>query len=100
MISLHHTLFIPAFMNGLFFAIITKTGIDVSPSGIGLMIFDAFQPYVTEQNVVIFRFAELMLLVLPWISIVVIVIRFGIKGLVAYGVIIALSYVGILYFWK
>lgn len=87
-------------MSGLFFAIIARTGIDVSPSGIGLMIFDTFQPYVTEQNVTIFRFAEVVLLVLPWISLVVIVIRFGIKGLIAYGIIITLSYVGVLYFWK
>ena len=100
MASFYHTLFIPAIVNGLFFAIITKTGIDVSPSGIGLMIFKTLQPYVTEQNVIIFRFMELLLFFLPWISLIVIVVRFGIKGLIVYGIMVALSYVIILYLWK
>lgn len=100
MVSFYHALFVPAFMNGLFFAIITRTEIDVSPSGIGLRIFDVLQPYVTEQNVTIFRFAELVLFFLPWISLVVVVFRFGIKGLIVYGIIIGISYGGILYLWK
>ena len=54
-----------AFANGLFLAIVTKTGIDVSPTGLGLRIFDILEPYVTEQNVMIFRFAEIVLFILP-----------------------------------
>ena len=100
MASLYHALFIPAFANGLFLAIATKTGINISPSGIGLMIFDAFEPYVTEQNVTIFRFAEIFLLVIPWISLLVIVIRFGIKGLIAFAIITIVTYAFFLYFWK
>lgn len=98
--SIYHALFIPAVINGLFFAIMTKTGIDISPAGLGLRVFDALQPYVTEQNVTIFRYTEMFLLILPWISFIVIVIKFGINGLIAYGAIIVISYVLILSVWK
>ncbi len=36
-----------AFVGGLFYAILTRTGIDISLSGIGLTIFSAFEPHVT-----------------------------------------------------
>ena len=100
MTSRYHVLFIPAFANGLFLAIATKTGIDISPTGIGLMIFDVFKPYVTEQNVEIFRFAEIFLLIFPWIFLVIVVLKFGIKGLIIYGLITLGSYIFVLYFWK
>ena len=90
--SIYHALFVPAVINGLFLAIITKTGINISPAGIGLRVFDVLQPFVTEQNVAIFRFMEIFLLILPWISYIVIVVKFGIKGLIAYGAIIVISY--------
>jgi len=98
--SIYHAFFVPAVINGLFLAIITKTGINISPAGIGLRVFDALQPFVTEQNVVIFRFMEIFLLILPWISYIVIVVKFGIKGLIAYGAIIVISYGIILSLWK
>ena len=100
MTSPYHVLFIPAFANGLFLAIVTKTGIDISPTGIGLMIFDVFKPYVTEQNVGVFRFAEIFLLIFPWICLVIVVLKFGIKGLIIYGLITLGSFLFILYFWK
>ena len=100
MASFYHALFIPAIINGLFLAIVTKTGIDISPTGIGLMIFGILQPYVNEQNVTIFRVVEFTLFFLPWISLVIVVIRFGVKGLIVYGVIVLASFVIILYLWK
>lgn len=100
MASLAHGLFIPAIFNGLFLAIMTKTGIDVSPAGIGVIIFDFLQPYVNEQNVTIFRYSEIILFFLPWVSFVIIVIRFGLKGLIAYGAIIVISYFLILSYWS
>lgn len=98
MASFYHALFLPAGFNGLFLAIATKTGIDFSPSGIGLMIFDIFQPFVNEQNVSLFRSVEIMLLLLPWISYVIVVIKFGVKGLVIFGIIFLVSYVLFNYF--
>ncbi|EGG43072.1 hypothetical protein Nlim_0027 [Candidatus Nitrosarchaeum limnium SFB1] len=77
MASFYHALFFPAIINGLFLAIVTRTGIDVSPSGIGLMIFGFLQPYVNEQNVLIFRVVEFILFFLPWISLAIVVIRLG-----------------------
>ena len=100
MASFYHALFFPAVINGLFLAIVTRTGIDISPTGIGLMIFRILQPYVNEQNVLVFRVVEFILFFLPWISLVLVVIRFGVKGLVAYGAIILASYGLILYIWK
>ena len=93
MASFYHALFFPAGFNGLFLAIATKTGIDFSPSGIGLMIFHVFQPFVNEQNISIFRTVEITLLLLPWVSYVVVVIKFGVKGLIVFGVILLASYV-------
>lgn len=100
MVSLYHALFFPAIINGLFLAIVTRTGIDISPTGIGLMIFGVLQPYVNEQNILIFRIVEFILFFLPWISLVIVVIRFGVKGLIIYGIIIMVSYGLVLYVWK
>ena len=92
MASFYHALFLPAGFNGLFLAIATKTGIDFSPIGIGLMIFDIFQPFVNEHNVFLFRAVEVMLLLFPWVSYVIVVIKFGVKGLVIFGIILLVSY--------
>lgn len=100
MTSFYHALFLPAIANGLFLAIIIKTGIDISPTGVGLMIFDAFEPLITEQNVGIFRFAEIVLMILPWIFYLVVVIKFGVRGLIIYGIITIGSLVFFLFFWK
>ena len=96
----YHAFFVPAFANGLFLAIVTKTGIDVSPAGLGLRIFGTLEPYVTEQNVMLFRFAEIALFVLPWLSYVVIFLKFGFRGLIVFTVIVMGSYILILYLWK
>lgn len=98
MASFYHALFLPSVFNGLFLAIATKTSIDFSPSGIGLIIFDIFQPFVNEHNVSLFRSVEIILLLLPWISYVLVVIKFGIKGLVIFGIILLVSYVIFNYF--
>jgi len=100
MTSFYHAFFLPAFANGLFLAIISKTGIDISPAGLGLRIFSGLQPYVTEQNVMIFRFAEIVLFVLPWLSYFIVFAKFGVKGLIVFTAIVVASYVFILYFWK
>jgi hypothetical protein len=42
-----------------------------------LMIFGFLQPYVNEQNVLIFRVVEFILFFLPWISLAIVVIRLG-----------------------
>jgi hypothetical protein len=57
------------------------------------MVFHVFQPFVNEQNISIFRTVEITLLLLPWISYAVAVIKFGVKGLVVFGVIFLASYV-------
>lgn len=98
MASFYHVLFLPAGFNGLFLVIATKTGIDFSPSGIGLMIFDIFQPFVNEQNVFVFRSVEVILLLFPWISYVIVVIKFGVKGLIVFGIILLVSYALFNYF--
>ena len=100
MVSLYHAFFLPAFANGLFLAIVTKTGIDISPAGIGLRIFGILQPYVTEQNVMVFRFAEIILFILPWLSYIVVFLKFGVKGLIGFTIIVVISYGIILYLWK
>lgn len=98
--TFYHAFFLPAFANGLFLAIITKTGMDISPAGLGLRIFSALDPYVTEQNVMIFRFAEIGLFILPWLSYVVIFLKFGLRGLIVFTAIVVGSYILILYLWK
>jgi len=62
------------------------------------MIFDIFQPLVNEYNVSLFRDVEITLLLLPWISYVLVVIKFGVKGLVLFGIILLISYVVFNYF--
>lgn len=62
------------------------------------MIFDIFQPLVNEHNVSLFRAVEITLLLLLWISYVLVVIKFGVKGLVIFGIILLVSYVVFNYF--
>ena len=89
-----------AFVGGLFYAILTRTGIDVSPFGIGLTILSAFEPLVTEQNRIVFNIGEMVLYIFPVISFLAIWYHHGRNGLIAYVVVIILSYLFFLYFWK
>ena len=95
-----HSFFSAAFLEGLFLAILTKTGIDASPSGIGLTILSFLEPLVTDQNRIVFNIAEVVLYVLPLLGFLAVYIHHGKLGLVAYGVIIVASYVGILFLWQ
>ncbi|GEM_PF-5032048 len=58
--------FMGAFAEGLFLAILTKTGIDASPSGIGLTILKFLGPYVNDKNKLSFTIIEIFLYVLPF----------------------------------
>lgn len=100
MVNLTHSYFFGAFAAGLFFAILTKTGIDISPTGIGLTILSFLEPYVTEQNRIYFNITEIVLYILPFLGFLAVYIHHGKYGLMAYGVIIGVSYFGILYLWK
>ena len=100
MVNSTHSYFSAAFMEGLFLAILTKTGIDISPSGIGLTILSFLEPYVTEQNRIYFNFTEVVLYVLPILGFIAVYTHHGRAGLIVYGVIIVASYLGILYLWK
>jgi len=44
-----HGYFIPAFVQGLFFAILSKTGFDISASGLTVILINAFEPVMPEQ---------------------------------------------------
>ena len=100
MINPTHSYFSAAFMEGLFLAILTKTGIDISPSGIGLTILSFLESYVTEQNRIYFNITEGVLYILPLLGFLAVYIHHGRTGLIVYGVIIVASYLGILYIWK
>lgn len=95
-----HGWILGAFVGGLFYAILTRTGIDVSPSGIGLNLLSVFEPWITEQSRIVFNIAEIFLYTFPVISFLAIWYHHGRNGLVAYVVVIILSYVFFLYFWK
>ena len=89
-----------AFVGGLFYAILTRTGIDISPSGIGLTILGAFESSVNEQSRIFFNIAEITLYIIPVISFLAIWYHHGRNGLIAYVVVMILSYAFFLYFWK
>ena len=95
-----HSYFFGAFAEGLFLAILTKTGIDISPSGVGLTILSFLESYVTEQNRIYFNIVEVILYFLPFLGFLAVYIHHGRYALIVYGVIIVASYFGILYLWK
>ncbi len=95
-----HGFFSGAFAAGLFYAILTRTGMDVSPSGLGLTILGFLEPYVTEQNYNIFKIVEVILYILPLLGFIAAYVHHGKTGLVVYGAIIIGTYLFILYFWK
>ena len=97
MVKRTHSYFSAAVAAGLFLAILTKTGIDVSPAGIGLTILSFLESLVTEQNRIYFNITEVVLYILPFFGFLAVYIHHGKYGLLAYGVIIVGSYLGILY---
>lgn len=64
----HHykNLGISAFLEGLFLAIQSKTGQDVSPSGIGLLILDAFEPLITPEIRPQIEFYKILIIIIPF----------------------------------
>ncbi|AJW71753.1 hypothetical protein [Nitrosopumilus adriaticus] len=95
-----HSWIFGAFVGGLFYAILTRTGIDISPSGIGLTILRAFEPYVIEQSRIVFNIGEIVLYAIPVISLLAIWYHHGRNGFIAYVIVMILSYAFFLYFWK
>ena len=85
-----------AFAEGLFLAIHTKTGEDVSPAGLGLRIFGFLEPYATEKTAWILQFGEIVLIIVPWLGFIVALKNYGIKGVVAFLGITIASYFFIL----
>lgn len=95
-----HSYFSGAFAGGLFLAILTKIGIDISPAGIGLTILSFLESYVTEQNRIYFNITEIILYILPFLGFLAVYIHHGRSGLIAYMVIMVGTYFGILYLWQ
>lgn len=95
-----HSYFSAAFVEGIFLAVLTKTGIDSSPSGVGLTILSFLESYVTEQNRIYFNIFEVILYILPFLGFLAVYIHHGRTGLIAYLLIIIGSYAFIMYFWK
>ena len=91
--------FTGAFAEGLFLAILTKTGIDTSPSGIGLTILKFLGPYVNDKNKLSFTIIEIFLYVLPFFGFLAVYVHYGRNGLIIYGGIIIASYVFVLSIW-
>ena len=100
MAKLTHSYFSGAFAGGLFLAILTKIGIDISPSGIGLTILSFLESLVTEQNRIYFNITEAVLYILPFFGFLAVYMHHGKYGLIAYALIMIVSYLGILYLWK
>ena len=89
-----------AVIAGFFYAILTRTGMDFSPSGLGLSLLGFLEPHVTEQNQNIFKIAEVILYILPLLGFIAAYIHHGKTGLVVYLGIIIATYLLILHFWE
>ena len=98
-LSLTHGYFSGAIIQGIFFAILTKTGIDVSPAGIGLTILKFLEPHVTEVNRIYYNYFELFLYALPFLGFVAVIFYHGKIGLVVYIGIIIGVYLLAIEFW-
>jgi len=87
-----------AFAEGLFLAIYTKTGENVSPAGLGLRIFGFLEPIATEKTVWILQFGEIVLIIVPLFGFIVALKNYGLKGVAVFIGIIIASYFFILSF--
>jgi len=56
-----------AFLEGLFLAIQTKTGHDISPSGIGLLIFDSLDSLIVPEIRPQIEFYKLLIIIIPFV---------------------------------
>ena len=93
MIKRSHGYFTPAFVQGLFFAILYKTGFDISASGLTVMIVNAFEPIMSEQLAIHLPVIAYLSHFILLLSLVGVLWHHGIKGLIVYIVIIVASFV-------
>ena len=100
MIKKTHGFFVPAIVQGLFFAILSKTGIDLSPSGVGLTLLKAFEPIIPEQYTIHLPNLELILYFVPLLGFIAVYIHHGKYGLLAYFAIIIGSFLFFTSMWK
>ena len=94
-----HGFFVPAFVQGLFFAILSKTGIDLSTSGVGLILLKSFEPIIPEQYESYLSNFELILYFIPLLGFIAVYIHHGKYGFIAYFVIIIGSFLFFTFVW-
>ncbi|MGY5148635.1 MAG: hypothetical protein ACW9W3_01060 [Candidatus Nitrosopumilus sp. bin_68KS] len=100
MINSSHSYFLPAVAQGLFFVILSKTGIDISPSGISLILLKVFEPIIPEQIVSYLPTIEFALYFAPLLSLIGVIYHHGKYGLVGYVAITVVSFVFFSSMWK
>jgi hypothetical protein len=58
---------ISAFIDGIFSGFYLKTGVDASPSGVGIQVINFLEPLLPAQTHWQADFYKLLILALPWI---------------------------------
>lgn len=100
MIQSTHSYFVPAVAQGLFFTILSKTDIDISSSGISLILLKSFEPIMPKQIAVHLPTIELVLYFVPLLSLIGVIYHHGKYGLIGYVVIVVISFVFFISMWK
>jgi hypothetical protein len=66
-LSIYGAIAISAFIDGIFSGYYLKTGVDASPSGVGVQIINILEPLLPSQTHWQADFYKILILALPWI---------------------------------
>ncbi len=82
-------IFVSAFFDGIFTGAYIRTGIDASPSGIGIQIIDAISKILPSGNEPLVEFLKILIFIIPWIvtAILILIAQDRRIGLIIWGII-------------
>jgi len=91
--SAYVAIIISALINGIFVGFFIKTGIDASPTGIGLKVIETLEPLIQPRLENQVSFMKYMIIILPWIVTIIGILKAPnkIAGLILYIAVFVIS---------
>jgi len=90
-LSIYIAIAVSALIDGIFSGYYLRTGIDASPSAIGVRIIETLEPLLPSQTIPQAEFYKLLIIVIPWViaGITILIAPNRIVGLVIFVVVFA-----------
>lgn len=98
--SIYIAIAITAFFDGVFTGAYIRTGVDASPSGVGVKIIDALSPLIAPEFEPQIEFMRFVIVAIPWVitAVLILLAPHKILALVVWGVVFVATALFIGYF--